>query len=310
MLRGLFDVRLPHRRITLPNPAFEYELYRSKPPRFQAELFAVNARIMLWTHGIGWGIAILALLLNRAQSGGWLMLVCALAILGAGCASDINAVGMTLNHNEDWDLLRLTLLDRNALIDAAVAGGQIRAWRMLSLDSALRFLGIELLVFLGLNSLPPIRGFSASPAPLIAGQLVATFLGIGLTAVALFLEPYWRQRSLVYVALWLSMDAPTQTNRFLSALMVILAMLLARIAGFGAMLLICLQPVFTIRAARYLAFGRSDMSFVLLLIRWSSPALIVCGLTLGLFWCTRAVERFASRRIHAALHDEGDSQAD
>ncbi len=164
-----------------------------------------------------------------------------------------------------WDLLRLTALKPQAILDAKYNGAQLRTWRILMVEISLRLFTVLLL------ALPTsIQAIAEVMVRFPEGFLVMCLLTFVLSGVAVFYvrEPWWRMRAVVALSLAISASVRQESYAVLAALSALIAIHLAQAA------LLVGIPLFLLLAGRE-TFGLAGLCIVPYMI------VLVCGLT---FW--------------------------
>ncbi len=234
----MFTLQMPHTLIKPSNPVFASELQRVRRLRSARSLTRYGRAIMiiptllLWTW---WLYTVVAF----AQASGdqkfavyyqytsvirALAFSLVIAMPVAALVLDLYCMMVTVNSighemtNGQWDLLRLTSLSANDCIAAKYAVAQVRAWRVLTVEIAVRMLMIILFVisltfvehydlnFYGRIQLlvwPAIDDYKAMFQSHPTGTL-ADLAAIVLSILILLIEPLWRMRSLTALGLAIS----------------------------------------------------------------------------------------------------------
>jgi hypothetical protein len=222
----MFGLWLPHSLITSRNPIFEYDARHLWWPRTGGDLKQYTTRIVLLfcgLFGLGWLAEPLRILY---YSGSQLIVLLILGFLTVGSMIIVNfyyallTVG-TINREiafSQWDQLRLTPQGSARILVAKYAILQIRAWRVMAVDMALRGAGVTILLLFNLELL------FASPGESMLSPLVLPFeASLILLSIAYVLEPLWRMRAIVSLGLAISVRIHSFTYAILGALAVILA---------------------------------------------------------------------------------------
>jgi hypothetical protein len=174
------------------------------------------------------------------------------ATLIAALAVDLYAVAVTINSIRHemtvghWDLLRLTPLSAKTCITAKHGIAQIRVWRVLALEVALRMSGIVVFIALGTFAYDCWGTCYVGVWPLFAElgrsfqyHPVASAVNLILSAVlvaAYITEPLWRMRVITAFGLALSASVRNLTFGALSALALVVALHLAQVAIFAVVI--------------------------------------------------------------------------
>lgn len=130
-----------------------------------------------------------------------------------------------------WDLLRLTLLRMEYMVEAKHAVAQVRSWRWMVIIVSLRATSI-ILVLLQAFVLPLILGAGFSSyafSSLFTPFNLYIFVGIGILAAVWIVEPYLRMRALTALSLALSARIHNLTYAFLAAFVAIVLVWISQI---------------------------------------------------------------------------------
>lgn len=134
----------------------------------------------------------------------------------------------------EWELLRLTPLRPQMIFDAKYAAAQLKAWRLLWFEIAVRLITLELvslplLLLIGPTQLTGATVFLVlNPLPLLAVGILLSFL------VVFVLEPYWRMRMVVAIGLAVSAMFRSASYAVLAGILVTLVI---RMMQVGVLLL-------------------------------------------------------------------------
>ena len=122
-----------------------------------------------------------------------------------------------------WDLLRLTLLDEQAILDSKLTIARIRAWRVAMAVVALRFGVVALLVFQsGVLPLFAGRRYTSIFSTFTENNLIENgfiWSALFLTGFVYIIEPIWRLRLQTAVGLLISSYTRSLTTGWLLALL-------------------------------------------------------------------------------------------
>ena len=119
-------------------------------------------------------------------------------------------------NNSHWDLLQLTPLRRDIILDGLCAAAEVRAWPAMLLDRAAR---IALIAFVVLSVLMPsywiieilhgdsqpyplFTSFTGSPESAVVS--ITLFVGLIILSIGYTIEPLWRMRLMLTVGLAVS----------------------------------------------------------------------------------------------------------
>jgi hypothetical protein len=239
---NLIAQQWPGTRIELPNPLYEYESRRVGMPAPGKYLVPLIFSLFLLV-GMGYGFATG----SRSDMPGAL-LVGASLILSLVCdlnylAQTVTSIGHQIESGQ-WDMLRLTTLHRRDILMAKFAVAQIRAWRWMAADVALRLGGAAFALGLILFWVfPPVKEFYLPRSVPVILVFFAIFVAVYV------LEPLWRMRAIV--ALGMAVSARIHHSNF------------AVLAGFG--LLLGLRIV---QAVIVLTIGSIALPMIFYFSRW------------------------------------------
>ena len=232
--------RVPHFDVFEENPVFEFELSRIKrlasPDRlwlYSALIQVVPALILLAVFFLAMNNYIAHYFQNNPSSGyyyyssfeqgasGWAGILLAVAgiLFLVGdiyyLAVSVHSINNEINSGH-WDLLRLTPMDDEDIIEAKLATAHIRAWRVMNLEVTVR---VMLLTLFWALLLFPVRAFLTgegffgrssiwrSVAQQIQERPFSTsfaIITVLLLMLVFVLEPRWRMRSLTALGLYIS----------------------------------------------------------------------------------------------------------
>lgn len=163
------------------------------------------------------------------ETGAVILAIYFFASVAGGFLADFACLFAAMNsirgrfYSNHWDLLRLTPMREEAIVDAEHAIVQVRAWRAMALVVGAR---ISVIVMLGVHlvGVALLLGEPVDPVSWLGfdpGIWVVIF-GLLLFTGVYIVEAYWRMRAVTAVGLWL-------TARFRS-------MMTTALAGLGALL--------------------------------------------------------------------------
>jgi hypothetical protein len=133
-------------------------------------------------------------------------------------------------ENGHWDAIRVTTLTTAQIIGMKYVGAQLRAWRAVSVEVALRIAVVAILVFDVI--LLQLGGYALLDNSNLFGSL-GTFVIVGSVYI---LEPIWRMRMVVSMGLAISMQVHSLSFAALANFGALLAMRILQgilIAGFA-----------------------------------------------------------------------------
>ncbi len=240
----MFGLWYPHSLIRLPNPVFEYDMRRLRQPRNREELKGYSRWLVIAVCGIvgAWWLA--------ARSGsprytyssteanmllllGFLTLCLMLVSNFYYALLTVGTINREITSTQ-WDQLRLTALDGRRILFAKYAILQIRAWRLMMLDIALRAAAIGLVFVAFVYNLTASPGSSSVLLGYPEGwSFIAAMIMIGATYI---LEPLWRMRAVVSIGMAVSVTVRSFTYAFLATLGFVVLVYLAQMLiwlGFG-----------------------------------------------------------------------------
>ncbi|MCE7948829.1 MAG: hypothetical protein DYG88_15510 [Chloroflexi bacterium CFX4] len=159
-----------------------------------------------------------------------------LGAIGLMLAADVAHVFTTVTHlgaemrSGQWDLLRLTALKPQAILDAKYNSAQLRTWRILMLEISLRLFTTLLIgvptLFVTITDILRFTNFVDSNLLMICFVL---FVQLGI-AVIYVREPWWRMRAIVAVSLAISASVRQEGYAVLAALGMLLAIRIIQVA--------------------------------------------------------------------------------
>jgi len=217
---------MPHALITTANPVFDYELRRVRWPRSVEELQRYTLNVLIALHLIIGGLWLVSrLFYNRPNAGTALLMTYALIALSSVVimvAADLYYILTTvgaINHQiaaGQWDLLRITELRGENILLAKYAIAQIRAWRFLSVEVAIRVAGLVL----GVLFEPQIFVVLVLTLPVSWCLMI---LVAGYVA-----EPLWRMQAIIALGVAIAARVHNHTFAILTALGAILVIQVLR----------------------------------------------------------------------------------
>jgi hypothetical protein len=221
-LQSFIDNQLPHVIVVPNNPVFKHELRTITGPKTTQQLKKVitsTLSILFVMAGVGWGL----LLWNdfstfrRADwtsdfTGSCLTIAGILAFLSVFVTITVdlyyvlitsNSIGQHVTSGE-WDMLRLSPLGTQAILDGKYAATLIRVWRAMSIDFSFRVATVSFAI---LASVPLfvllVSSIQSSWMYLSIVVLIIIFAVIPGTVLCI-LEPIWRMRAFVALGLMAS----------------------------------------------------------------------------------------------------------
>jgi hypothetical protein len=241
----MFGLWFPHSLIRSPNPVFQYDMRRLGWPRDRAELKQYSKQIILAVCGIFglWWLAERSRLPWYRSAEGNIALLLVLLAGGVTLLSNlyyaILTVG-TINReitSSQWDQLRLTTLDGERILLAKYAILQIRAWRMMIVDTALRLAGAGI-VFLAYiyGVTASFRNYAGVPYSREYLYVWPQLAAIAVLGIGFALEPLWRMRMVLSVGMVVSTTLHSFAYAILGVLGIVVLSYLAQILmmiGFG-----------------------------------------------------------------------------
>ncbi|MEP7288716.1 MAG: hypothetical protein ABI947_23435 [Chloroflexota bacterium] len=251
---------LPFSMIAPSNAVFERDLRRVRWLRRPRALVMYSAYLLI---GIPLIEAVLfaldyfrkmaALQLDRYYSTDfdlWFVLIL-LATFLISAAADLYYLVVTVNsinrliESGEWDSLRLTPIPERDLVLGKVAVAQVRGWRLMTLDMALRLCGIVVIVALAVSTTNILQ----------VRHELSTLLDAGIILVfcaAYVLEPLWRMRTIVAVGIALSAGIRNLAFAVLAGLAAVFALHIVQffVIGFTISSLYAITFAFAIAADR------------------------------------------------------------
>lgn len=194
-----------------------------------------------------------------------------LAAIGVMLTADVAYVFTTVTHlgaemrSGQWDLLRLTALKAEAILDAKYNGAQLRTWRILMVEISLRLFTVLLIALLALMQAITHIMLRFPDGILTICLLVFVLSGVSVVYIR---EPWWRMRAVVALSLAISASIRQESYAVLAALSALIAIRLTQAA------LLVGVPLFLLSAGRE-TFGLAGLCIIPYMI------VLVCGIT---FW--------------------------
>jgi hypothetical protein len=155
-----------------------------------------------------------------------------LGAIGLMLAADVAHVFTTVIHlgaemrSGQWDLLRLTALKPQAILDAKYSGAQLRTWRILMIEISLRLFTMLLIAV-------PTFCFAITDMLRFSETFLivcfAVFIQLCIAVIYVH-EPWWRMRAIVALSLAISANVRQEAYAVLAALGVLLAIRLVQVA--------------------------------------------------------------------------------
>jgi hypothetical protein len=232
--------RVPHFEVYDPNPVFDLELSRVKrlaaPDRlwlYSALVQAIPALVLLALFFLALNNYVAHYFQNNPSAGyyyystfeqgtgNWaaLLLVAAGILFLVGDIYYIAVSVHSINHEINsghWDLLRLTPMDDDDIIEAKLATAHIRAWRVMNLEVTVRLMLVTLFWavilfparpflngegFFGRSSIWQAVWRQFQERPFSTAFIIITVL---LFMLSFVLEPRWRMRALTGLGMYIS----------------------------------------------------------------------------------------------------------
>ncbi len=149
-------------------------------------------------------------------SGPQILLLLIIAAIGvnlildfASLLSGVNSINGEISAGR-WDLLRLTALREDGIVNAKHAAAQVRGWRMLAVTVSIRIatiiLGLFIFSFLPLIMLGDGSFFTGLSETLVLEPfaMLFAFAALVLTLAVYVIEPYWRMKAMTALGLVIS----------------------------------------------------------------------------------------------------------
>jgi hypothetical protein len=273
------------------NPLFRLEARRIRWARSAAYLRHVTFRLGMWIVAPMVLLWLLRLVTDpsryRFDTQNWLIFSILIGIpldipLDLVCmAVTVSTIGGEVTAGR-WDLLRLTPVDAELIVDTKHAIGQLRSWRTMVIVMAFRLGAIITGCLFVIYNLMRF-GYTPSSGPL---ELPLTLLVLALFSAIYLLEPLWRMRAMTALGLAISSHTRSTVSMSLSA--------------FGAIMAVWLSQAFIMGAFLWLYFrGLRDATRDGLVVCWSFPFCIgIAGAVYGYYrLLIRRALRHTARRI-------------
>jgi hypothetical protein len=205
---------MPHMLITKRNPVFEWSVRRmrflARPNHMAIYSWAVLIAVHVVFDG-GWLFLKLSQAWGRSRSvysdptfvlGGSLLMMAVVITLAADLYYITLASGAMLRRRESgqWDALRLTAMNEKDIINAEYAVAQIRGWRLLPFEVAIRTAAAVVFTLSAILPAPYLNTPFAIALYLLVAPMVA-MPGIALVYVICVLEPLWRMRTVMAIGI-------------------------------------------------------------------------------------------------------------
>jgi hypothetical protein len=288
---SMIDHLLPFALINPANPVFRFDLRQKRWPRDPEDLIRYSRDVILsclFLFGVFWCI----LLGSQGRYGGssstanTTATIVLFATAGIALASDFYCAIVTVGglHRQltsgDWDLLRLTGQREEDIFRAKLAVAQIRAWRMMSIETAIHAIGAELAIL--------SATYSWLTSTYRRGNAVEMYLIVAITGLMAFyiIEPFWKMRAVVGLGMAVSAQVQNLTFAVLGALGAVFTMRLLEGLLLGALFYLLLA------LAR---FARSDVAGMCLITIF----VVAVGFSLRFFY--RMIAGAATRRAFKKL---------
>ena len=225
----MFDREIREMFASGQNPIFEYERRKipwikdiSSPTQFSIRAWVTGALIVFMVWLIA-GFVIGNDSSVRANSISFLIYA-SLVIMIVVDLYNVFIVASNLRRHlspEHWELIRTTGQSEDCIFDALYALAQIRTWRSMSLEVALRIGIIEIFLL----------EIFREPIDSISGLVCFLFLLFVLTAVIYVVEPIWRMKALTAFSIAVVTITKNRTVEFLTLFGVIAFIHLLQIAS-------------------------------------------------------------------------------
>lgn len=287
----MIDHLLPFALISPANPVFRFDLHKRRWPRNQDDLLRYSRDVILlclFLFGVLWCIVLSGQ--NQYSGSSSAANITAILVLFATAAitlaSDFYCAVVTVGSlnrqltSGDWDLLRLTGQAEEDIFRAKLAVAQIRAWRMMSIETAIHAIGAELAILTAV--------YSWLTSTYRRGSLVEIYLILAVVALmALYVvEPFWKMRAIVGLGMAVSAQVQNLTFAVLSVLGAVFAMRLLQGMLLGALFYLL------VALAQYARTEAAGMCLFTIFV-------VSVGFSLWLFY--RIITRAATRRAFKKL---------
>jgi hypothetical protein len=240
----MFGLWLPHSLITTPNPIFDYELHRLRWPHSTRDMtrysrtviFGVCLVFLLWwavgqQYNSRYNISEESIVIML----GFLTIAVTLVSNFYYALLTVGTINREITSSQ-WDQLRLTGQGGERILLAKYAILQIRSWRLMVVDTALRVaaLGVFALIVLYSTFGSPSGIFLLLLSP-FAWVMIVSLIVLGS---AYSLEPLWRMRAVISVALAISTRVHSLAYALLGVLGFIILIYVAQLLILAAFLFI------------------------------------------------------------------------
>jgi hypothetical protein len=240
------DRQFPHGLIEQPNPLFELE--RRRLGRLHSFDAIKNYSVNRLLYPLLIGLVGCMCLQERGGIGAVLFGIGGPFItVGLLLASDMYYTMVTINSinhyitSGQWDVVKITLVKDQTMLDAIYAVAQIRAWRMMMYDVAMRLCGVLVIFFLAISAIMR-NGLYLGKLNLDAVFAIIIFLVVAGIWVGLYVvEPLWRMRALTAVGLALSARITNLTFTAIAGFGITFALHIAQIVMLIGVLLLAAQ---------------------------------------------------------------------
>jgi hypothetical protein len=260
--RSLLDRQMPHAWIADDNPVFKLELQRVHGPHTTRELKRYSIIALVAVHGF----VAAAWLAERAvyqvsgiplQPTSFLYSLLLVAILAVTIGADLYYALITIGNlnrrieSGEWDLLRITELRLDTILAAQFAAAQVRAWRLMPIEVAIRLAAIVCVVLLNFNE-----------ALLILIITLAVSWPVPLLVAMYLIEPYWRMRAVVALCIWIALRVNNIAFAFLASLAGILLIQVLEVLIVGVPIFLSLSGALTLRNGLFCLLSLSVVAVV------------------------------------------------
>jgi len=227
-------------------PLFKYAIRRIRWGETVRQLRRYNLRAVLIVHALVVGLWLLGLItsggypptygyytpgyyiyIQGVNTANWLLLgtIGLDIILDFAClVFAINSIGGEISAGR-WDLLRMTPLPEERIVEAKHGIAQVRAWRVMAVVLFARVATVMLILF-NTFVLPPVLGVSGPLADIFRYEFFNPLLVL-ITAVIFLavyvIEPVWRMRALTAVGVAISARVHSLVFALLAAFAAIVA---------------------------------------------------------------------------------------
>jgi hypothetical protein len=231
------DRQFPHTLITPPNPVFDYELRHLHGRRLR-ELRNHSVKVMTGLLAVA---LVFWLAFDKLQGRGpvgmsstayniTFMAIATSIVLTfiADFSYVLSTIGAVRPYfmSGNWSLLRLTTLNESDILKAKFAAVQIRNWRLVEFECAVRLLAAVFLLVGFLEQILRAPESMADPVNLSMAGIIFVIFG-----VAYVLEPLWRMRALTAIGLAVSAQIHDATFAVLSGIGSLLAVRLSQVGA-------------------------------------------------------------------------------